>query len=174
MAITVLAIGLSSMAALVAQTLAGTERARYMALATTLASEKLEDLNRYPVATPPVAQLTAGGSLTSDQPVGGINYFDDVDLSNTSGQVGESYKTSSGYSNVVHLSTGEVVVTPNAGSPVSGGSGTMTFHRRWLIEADPSVNGVALTGSRRLTVFVSLSNQSVSPPVNFQMSTVRQ
>ena len=37
MAITVLAIGISAMAALVAQTLNGTESARYMALATTLA-----------------------------------------------------------------------------------------------------------------------------------------
>ena len=65
-AITVLAIGLSAMAALVAQSLGGTERARYMALATTLASEKLEDLSRYPNATPPVTKLTAGGSLSSD------------------------------------------------------------------------------------------------------------
>jgi prepilin-type N-terminal cleavage/methylation domain-containing protein len=51
-AITVLAVGLSAMAALVASSLSGTERARYMALATTLASEKLEDLNRWPSAAP--------------------------------------------------------------------------------------------------------------------------
>jgi hypothetical protein len=162
------------MAALVAQTLGGTERARYMALATTLASEKLEDLSRYPVATPPVAPLTGGGSLTTDTPVGGINYYDNVDLSNTTGQVGESYATSAGYSNVVHQATGEVDVTPNAASAVTAGSGTITFHRRWLIEQDPSVNGVTLTGSRRITVLVSLTNLSVSPPVSFQMSTVRQ
>jgi hypothetical protein len=49
----------------------------------------------------------------------------------------------------------------------------MAFHRRWLIEQDPVVNGVTLTGSRRITVLVTLSNLSVRPAVNFQMSTVR-
>jgi hypothetical protein len=46
----------------------------------------------------------------------------------------------------------------------------MTFHRRWLIEANtPS------PGMRRITVAVSLLDQSVSPGVvNFQMSGVRQ
>jgi hypothetical protein len=162
------------MAALVAQSLGGTERARYLALATTLASEKLEDMNRYPAATPPVNPLDGGGSLTADQANGsGVNCFDDVDLSNTNGQVGESYKVAGGYSTVVHQATGEVDVNPASGSPVSAGSGTMAFHRRWLIEKDPVVNGVTLTGSRRITVYVSMSNQSVSPPVNFQMSAIR-
>src|SRR6202521_4702925 len=86
-AVTVLAVGLSAMAALVASTLSGTERARYMALATTLASEKLEDLNRWPSSAP---QIAAGGSLTADNTTGGLNYFDDIDLSNTTGQVSET------------------------------------------------------------------------------------
>ncbi len=170
MAITVLAIGLSAMAALVAQTLGGTERARYMALATTLASEKLEDLSRYPAATPVVTQLVAGGSLSSDT----TGYNDNVDLSNTTGQIAESIPTSTGYSNIIHLATGEVQVVPNASTPPSAGSGTMVFHRQWFIEADPVVNGVTLTGSRRITVLVTMTNQSVKPPVSFQMSMVRQ
>lgn len=166
------------MAALVAQTLSGTESARYQALATTLASEKLEDLSRYPVATPPVNQLAGGGSLTSDTTnTGGYNCFDDVDLSNVNGQVGESYQTATGYSTVLHQATGYVAVNPSNTAPLSAntaGSGTMTFHRRWLIEQDPTVNGVTLTGSRRITVLVTLSNQAVRPPVSFQMSTIRQ
>src|SRR5580704_2728909 len=54
-AITVLVIGLTAMAGLVGSSLSGTERARFMALATTLASEKLEDLNRWRSVDPPVA-----------------------------------------------------------------------------------------------------------------------
>ncbi len=158
------------MAALVAQSLSGTERARYMALASTLASEKLEDLNRYPDASPPVAQLTAGGSLSTDTTAGGVNFYDDVDLSNTTGEVSETIAVSGGYSSVDHYATG-VVVYNNAAAP--SGSGTTGFHRRWLIESNPVVGGVTITGSRRITVYVSLSNQSVSPPVTFQMSTVR-
>jgi Tfp pilus assembly protein PilV len=168
-AITVLVIGLSAMAALVAQTLGGTERARYMALATTLASEKLEDLNRYPVATPPVTPLVQGGSLTADN----TGYNDNVDLSNTQGQVGESMLTSGGgYSTIAHQSTGEVDVATNAVSALPGGSGTMVFHRQWLIEQDPVVSGVTLTGSRRITVLVTMPGQKAN--VSFQMSMVRQ
>jgi Tfp pilus assembly protein PilV len=171
-AIFVLVIGLTSMAALVAQTLGGTERARYMALSTTLASEKLEDLNRYPTATPPVTPLVAGGSLTSDS----AGYNDNVDLSNTTGQVAESIPVTGGYSNIIHMSTGEVQVNPAATTPPTSGAGTgtMVFHRQWVIEQDPSVNGVTLTGSRRITVLVTMPNIKISPPVSFQMSTVRQ
>ena len=65
----VLAIGLTAMALLVANSLSGTDRSRYLGLATTLASEKLEDLNRWPENDPnvfvPAASNTAG-SLTSD------------------------------------------------------------------------------------------------------------
>lgn len=159
------------MAALVAQTLGGTERARYMALATTLASEKLEDLNRWPSASTYVA---AGGSLTADTPVGGLNYYDDVDMSNTTGQIAESTAVTGGYSNIVHKASGEVDVTPNSSTSVTGGTGTgtVTFHRRWLIELSPTVGSVTVTG-RRVTVLVTLSNQSVSPPVSFQMSMIR-
>jgi prepilin-type N-terminal cleavage/methylation domain-containing protein len=166
-AVTILAVGLSAMAALIARSLTGTESARFMALATTLASEKLEDLNRYPNATPPVTQLTAGGSLTADF----TGYNDTVDLSNTQGQISESIPTSTGYSNIIHLSTGEVQVNPTATSAPAGGSGTVVFHRRWLIEQDPTVNGVTVTGSRRVTVVVTMANQI--PPVSFQMSMVR-
>jgi Tfp pilus assembly protein PilV len=167
-AITVLAIGLSAMAALVAQSLSGTERARYMALATTLSSEKLEDLNHWRTVDPHVA---AGGSLTTDTTVGGLNFFDDIDLSNTTGQISETVATSTGYSSVIHKSTGEVIPSSNTTAPT--GSGTTTFHRRWLIESSPIVNGITLTGSRRLTVLVTYTGQNSSAPITFQMSLIR-
>jgi prepilin-type N-terminal cleavage/methylation domain-containing protein len=170
-AITVLVVGLSAMAALVAQTLAGTERARFMALATTLASEKLEDLNRWPSGAPEVA---TGGSLTADTaPAGNEDFYDNVDLSNTNGQIAESTATSTGYSNVVHQATGEVDVNPTSTTPASSGTGTIIFHRRWLIEPNPVVGSVTLTGSRRVTVLVTLLNQTMGPPISFQLSMVR-
>jgi hypothetical protein len=49
----------------------------------------------------------------------------------------------------------------------------MTFHRRWVIEASPVIAGTAATGTRRITVSVTLLDQSVKPSANFQMSVVR-
>ena len=167
-AITVLFIGLVAMAGLVAQSLANTERARYLALATTLTSEKLEDLNRWRSVDPHVA---AGGSLSTDTTVGTLNYYDDIDLSNTSGQVSETVAITGGYSSVIHKATGEVISNSDTSAPT--GTGTVAFHRRWLIEANPVVNSVTLTGSRRVTVFVTGTNLTVQPPVTFQMSTIR-
>jgi hypothetical protein len=48
-------------------------------------------------------------------------------------------------------------------------SGAFAFERQWIIELNQPVAGV-----RRVTVRVTLLNQSVQPPVTFQMSTVRQ
>jgi prepilin-type N-terminal cleavage/methylation domain-containing protein len=166
-AITVLVIGLSAMAGLVAQSLSGTERARYMAVATTLTSEKLEDLNRWPRVDPHVG---AGGSLSSDAAVGSLNYFDDIDMSSGNGQISETVAITGGFSSVAHKSTGEITTT-NTAAPT--GNGTVAFHRRWLIEQDPAVNGVTLTGSRRVTVIVTGSNLTVARVISFQMSMIR-
>jgi prepilin-type N-terminal cleavage/methylation domain-containing protein len=167
-AITVLLIGLVAMAGLVASSLSGTERARHMALATTLASEKLEDLNRWRSVDQHVA---AGGSLSADNTVGTVNYYDDIDLSNTTGQVSETVAITGGYSSVIHKSTGEVIPNSNSSAPTA--TGTVAFHRRWLIESNPIVNGVTLTGSRRVTVIVTGSNLTVRPAISFQMSMIR-
>jgi len=163
-AVTVLAVGLSAMASLVAQSLKGTENARYMALATTLTSEKLEDLNRWRAVDPHVA---AGGSLTTDTAVGTLNYYDDIDLSNATGQVSETVAVTGGYSSLIHKSTGEVI--PNSNTSAPAGTSVVGFHRRWLIETNPIVNGITLTGIRRVTVVVSLNNGANT----YQMSTVR-
>jgi hypothetical protein len=45
----------------------------------------------------------------------------------------------------------------------------MNFQRAWLIE-----NNTPVQGTRRITVLVTLTDQSVKPPVSFQMSMVRQ
>ena len=168
----ILTVGLTAMASLVAQSLSGTDRARYLGLATTLVSEKLEDLNRWTSVDPHVA---AGGSLTTDAATGSISFFDDVDLSNTNGQVSETVASTSGgvttYTNVIHNATGYVNTAATTTAPT--GTGVIAFHRRWLIEPDPVVNGITLTGSRRVTVQVALSNQAVKPAVSFQMSLVR-
>jgi prepilin-type N-terminal cleavage/methylation domain-containing protein len=166
-AITVLTIGLTAMAALVGSSLSGTERARFMALATTLASEKLEDLNRWRSVAP---QVAPGGSLTTDATVGTLNYFDDIDLSNTTGAVSETVAVTGGYSTITHKSTGEINTT-NTAAPT--GTGLVVFHRRWLIESNPVVNGITLTGTRRVTVIVTGSNLAIKPAINFQMSTIR-
>lgn len=167
-AITVLVVGLCALAALVAQSLTGTTNARYLSTATTLASEKLEDLNRWRSVDPPVA---AGGSLSADNTVGTLNYYDDVDLSNTTGQVSETIAKAGGYSSVIHKSTGEVIPNSNTAPPTT--TGTVAFHRRWLVEPDPVVNGITLTGSRRVTVIVRGTNLAIQPAISFQMSMIR-
>ncbi len=48
------------------------------------------------------------------------------------------------------------------------GAGSISFKRRWEIDLNQPVTGV-----RRITVLVTLENQSVQPPVTFQMSMVR-
>jgi Tfp pilus assembly protein PilV len=183
-AIPVLIIGLMAMATLLTLTVTGTERARNMGLAATLASEKLEDLNRWPTVDPNVA---AGGSLTADTTVGTIDYFDDVVFSAASGQVSETISTKSGgtitYVTTAHNANGTITQTSSTSAPST--AGTTTFHRRWLIEMNPVVNGITLTapsplvGPRRVTVVASISNALAvsssgnSQVVSFQMSAVR-
>jgi prepilin-type N-terminal cleavage/methylation domain-containing protein len=172
-AITVLVVGLCALAALVTQSLSGTTNARYLSTATTLASEKLEDLDRWPAADP---HVNTGGSLTADS-AGTINYFDDVDLSSATGQVAESTAGTTGgtttYNNVTHSATGYIVDNSAATSPANTGAGTLTFHRRWLIEPSPVVNGITLTGNRRVTVLVTLTTNTAGAGVSFQMSMIR-
>jgi hypothetical protein len=50
----------------------------------------------------------------------------------------------------------------------------LVFHRSWLIEGAPIINGTQLTGVRRITVLVTLTDLSVKPGVSTQMSLVRQ
>jgi prepilin-type N-terminal cleavage/methylation domain-containing protein len=181
-AMMVLSIGLVALCSLAAQSLSNTSRSRFAALSADLASEKLEDLSRWPSFDPNVYAVAGAtvGSLSSDQSAnvtsGGIptelvNYYDDVEISDSQGAISEtvsqviagvtSYKTTS------HNPDG-TITTSTSTSSTAADVGAVAFHRRWTIEMDQPV-----TGLRRVTVLVTLSNSYVRPPVTYQMTMVR-
>jgi prepilin-type N-terminal cleavage/methylation domain-containing protein len=176
-AIGVLSIGLMATAALISRTLQDTVRSRQMSLAAVLASEKLEDLSRWPASDPHVAVPTGGtaGSLTDDVTadvvvgvsVTRVNYFDDVSEGLTPGSFSETVSSldpTTGrlvYTTTTHSPDGSITTSISDTPPIQ-----ISYKRRWLIEADQPVPGV-----RRITVVVT----TLDPvrPVRFQMSTVR-
>ena|ERR1035441_6946127 len=178
----ILIVGLVAVAGVVGSTLGNTARSEYMTQAATLATEKLEDLNRYPSADPNVAASAGSsvGSLTSDvlQNVTAngvteaVNYYDEVFFSPSQGAIVETDSSldASGntqYSTISYTPDGHVNTSaPTTTAPSSAGS--IAFKRRWIIEMDQPVTGV-----RRVTVVVTLENQQVQPSVTFQMSMVR-
>ncbi len=202
-ALVVLAIGLVSLAALTAQMENGTERSRFMGLAANLATEKLEDLNRWPNWDPNVYAPSGGtsGSLTSDSaPVSvtssgvteTVSYNDTVVISNSggsadssgtgtcgSGNSGAVGETVSGLSNgtAVYTTTYHCadgeVVSVQNNSALAADVNSIAFHRRWTIETNPTINGTTVNNVRRITVLVTLLNGYMQPPVSFQMSMVR-
>jgi Tfp pilus assembly protein PilV len=181
-AILVLSVGLVGMAVLMSNMMTGGARSRYMSEAAMLASEKLEDLERYPAADPNVAVTsgTSAGSLSSDVTAtvtsngstDSVDYFDTVQLSATGGNISEteSGKDSNGNTNfttITHAPTGEVTSAIVSTLPAPSAD-TLTFERRWAIEKDAPVSGV-----RRITVLVTLTNPVLVKSVTFQMSMVR-
>jgi len=201
-ALIVLVVGVVATATLAAHCMNTNRQSKYMSLATELASEKLEDLSRWdpddPQVCVPAGSLSVG-SLTSDVlqtttcppplslcsstgPSATVNYYDDVcmatvnstDCPNTTyGCFSETVSTPSSGTTIyttTHAPDGTINVTtpPTMPSP--------TFRRRWIIEADSPVAGVSaicLSGTRRVTVLVTLMDKTVQPPVSFQMSMVR-
>lgn len=178
----VLTVGLVGLAALMGKMMASGADSRYMSQAAMLASEKLENLQRYAPLDPNVAVTsgTVAGSLTSDTTATvtsngiteSVDYFDSIHLTSTGGAVSEtmSGKDSSGSTNyitVTHTPNGVMSQTTTS-SPPTPTADTLTFNRRWTIEKDSPVNGV-----KRITVLVTLTNPVVVKSVTFQMSTVR-
>lgn len=165
----ILIIGIISIAGLLGSMLGGSARSGYMNQAAQLASEKLEDLNRYPNSDPTIG---AGGSLTSDVTNVTIPYYDEVYFSPSQGAVEETVQGVDSNGNPTYITTsftpGGQITTSSPSSTPPSSTGQIAFERRWLIEANTPVNGV-----RRITVLVTLLNQMVQPPVTFQMSTVR-
>jgi len=177
----VLIVGLAAVAGLVGSTLGNTARSEYMTQAATLATEKLEDINRYPATDPNVAVTngTSAGSLTTDVlqdvTVNGVseavNYYDEVFFAASQGALAE---TTTGFDGNGNLQYATVTYTPdgNMSAPVLSSTppntGSIVFKRRWIIELNQPVTGV-----RRVTVLVTFSNQQVQPAVTFQMSMVR-
>jgi prepilin-type N-terminal cleavage/methylation domain-containing protein len=181
-AIAVLTIGLMGAAALMSQMVVNSGRSRYMSIAAMLASEKLEDLNRFP-ANDPAIVVPAGptaGDLTADTSqavtVGAntetVDYFDVVQLSSGNGGISEtsSGKDAAGntaFTTITHKPDGTVVSAVAAALPPLA-QDTLIFNRRWVIEKDQPVSGV-----RRITVLVTLLNPALAPTVTFQNSMVR-
>jgi Tfp pilus assembly protein PilV len=194
-AMVILTIGLMGAALLMSNTYKFSVRSRYMAEAAQLASEKLEDLERYPVndehvtvmggdQTCGIATESCEGTLTlgSDNPAtittsGGsftVYYYDSVFLSAANstalyGTLQETYQTAGGaspsYSTLNFYLNGQ---TPSVTTTTTAPTTGETFDRRWVIEQDQPVTGV-----RRVTVLVTLMDKTINPPVTFQMSMVR-
>jgi type IV pilus modification protein PilV len=178
-AISILTIGLVGVAALMTQMVRSTANSRYMSVASLLASEKLEDLNRYP-NNDPIVWAPGGGtagslaantsqSVTVGARTKQVAYFDEVQVSAGNGAITETVSGNDAggnpiYNVTTHSPDGTVKTTQSATVP--GGSGVMTFERRWVIEQDAPVTKV-----RRITVQVSLLNQPDARP--FQTSLVR-
>ncbi len=181
-ALFVLAVGLSSVAALLANVIGGTSRTEYMTQAATLTSEKLEDLNRYPPGDPNVAVTsgTSAGSISADTSASvtsngvteTVNYMDEVFFSPTEGAVSETISGLDSNGNPSYTTTSYTpngsIATSTTGVRSSLTSGAIYFKRRWVIEANEPI-----TGLRRITVYVFLENQSIAPNVSFQMTLVR-
>lgn len=178
----ILLVGLVAAAGVVGATLGNTSRSEYMTQAATLATEKLEDLNRFPPSDANIAVTvgTSAGSLTSDDlenvTVNGatqsVNYYDEVYFSPAEGALQEATTSFDAngnpqYTTISYTPDGVMSQSAPSSTPPSG-AGSISFKRRWEIDLNQPVTGV-----RRITVLVTLQNQSVQPPVTFQMSMVR-
>ncbi len=196
-ATSILVIGVTALASLATVMLTRGRQSKYINLAGALASEKLEDLSRW---NPSAQQIcipdsdTSEGSLTSpiSKPIScfgetasNISYFDDVNVNFISNGNCSSVGTvcfaetvssvatngTTTYYTTYHSPSGMIPGASDAHTLYSSTTApaSMTFHRTWLIEANTPVSG-----TRRITVLVTLTDQSVKPGVSFQMSMVRQ
>jgi prepilin-type N-terminal cleavage/methylation domain-containing protein len=168
--IAVLTVGLVAAASMFGRVWGGTAYSQLMIQASSLASEKLEDLNQYPDNDPNVEVTTGStaGSLSSNTTVGNVSYYDDVYISSATGSMSETQTINGTPFTITH--TPSTITTSNTAPSTTS---TIDFHRRWVIEKNPVVNGTTMTGMLRITVLVSLMNSSIQPPVTFQMSVVR-
>jgi len=178
----VFAVGLVTLGSLATMTLNGTAASRYRGMATTFASEKLEDLNRWPTWDPHVcvASGSTAGSLTSDVQAASVtcngitstvDYYDDVAISDSTGAVCETVSSlSSGsqiYTSTCHTPAGATAISTSTTANAID-IGAISFHRRWTIEMDQPITSV-----KRVTVLVTLVNGYMNPPVSVQESAVR-
>lgn len=180
----ILSIGLLGVALFIGTTVVAGNRAKYMSMANVLASEKLDNLNKWPTSdTSCDPNVCPGGSLTGPSVcAAGDTYCDQITVNAASGVDYETQTEMVGTppapvtTTIVHTSSGCVDTPANCGVPAPPGGGS-TFTRRWLITADPTITSTAgtstITGARRITVVVTLNNQPANAPVTFQMSMVR-
>jgi Prokaryotic N-terminal methylation motif len=185
--IAILMVGLVGVASMFGRIWGSTSYSEYMIQASTLASEKLEDLNKYPTNDQNVviaAGNTTAGSLTADTDASitanglteTVDYFDEVFMDPSAGSIAETTATGTSpsytYTTITHNPNG-TITTAAATSLTAALTNSVQFERRWLIEKDPTIGGTVMTGMRRITVLVTVMNASVRPPVVFQLSVVR-
>jgi prepilin-type N-terminal cleavage/methylation domain-containing protein len=181
-AIAILAVGLLGVAALLAQLGGNSTQSRYMSTEALLASEKLDDLNRYPYNDPAIAVTNGNtaGSLNADTTatvtLGAVtevvDYFDTVRISSGNGSMVEtvSGKDANGnpqFTTTTHAPDGSITVTTATTAPAATPD-MLTFSRRWVIEQN--VPGLP-AGVRRFTVLVNLTNPVL--PASLQASMLR-
>lgn len=184
-AIFVLAFGMLAVAWLINRMNLHSVQSRYMTDEALLASEKLEDLNRYPSCDP---WMVAGGSLTADTsqtngptapcvaPNEQVDYFDQVQISVSNGlsteimtgQCGAPPNAQAGYWTITHKPNGTASSFCTPGAPPNPTADMLVFKRRWVIEANQPITGV-----RRITVLVTLNTPSAGATGTFQTSMVR-
>jgi Tfp pilus assembly protein PilV len=168
----IMAMGMLGVAALMSQMSGTSVQSRYMSTEALLASEKIEDLNRFGVNDTTIA---AGGSLTTDA----AGYSDKIQVSagQDASASGDIVETSTGidpatsaanYTITQHSPSGTATSVTVVGTPPAATSDMVVFDRRWLIEANTPVTGV-----RRITVLVTLTTAVKGQQATFQMSTVR-
>jgi prepilin-type N-terminal cleavage/methylation domain-containing protein len=184
--IAILMVGLVGVASMFGRIWGSTSYSEYMIQASTLASEKLEDLNRYPEGDPNVVVTsgTTAGSLTADTDASvtsnsvtdTVDYFDEVFMDPSAGSIAETVATGTSpsytYTTTTHNPNGTITTTTSA-SLASDTTNAIQFERRWLIEKSPTIGGTVMTNMRRITVLVTVMNASIQPPVVFQLSVVR-
>ena len=183
-AISILTVGLLSLAALMGKMLLMSHQSRFTSTETVLGSEKLEDLNRRSARSIPDPAIWApdggtAGSLTADVsqtvPTGqAVDYFDQVQVSAGNGSMQETIigKDSAGktqYTTVEHFPDGTAKSTQSPTAPAAANNDMLVFNRRWVIEKDPA--GLP-PGVRRITVVVSMKN-NFTQQTPFQTSLVR-
>ena len=191
----VMTVGLMAAAVLAAGTMGTTHASKFMSAAGILSSEKLEDLNRWNVNDPQICiptGISSMGSLSQDLQAtvtcpagssGTVNYYDDVFMGETGITSAVACPVASSCFTETVSGTGPngIVYTTTYHAPsgiISSQNSTTaptlaTFHRRWVIESQPALNGTAVGGVRRITVQVTAFDATVRPAVNFQMSMVR-
>ena len=162
--ILVLTIGLVGTAALMSNSVNMGAHARFVSTAALLASEKMEDLDRFPDNDP---NLAPGGSLTADV----TGYSDAVQVSTANGNINET-TTSNGVTTLYTQKPDGTVVVTTGGALPAATSDMMTFDRRWQIVANPTVGPNVITGAVQITVLVTLTNKTLNPPVTYQTSLV--
>jgi prepilin-type N-terminal cleavage/methylation domain-containing protein len=162
--ILILTIGLVGTAALMSSSVNMGAHARYVSTAALLASEKMEDLDRYPDGD---ANIQPGGSLAASIQ----GYSDSVQISTANGNINEITTTGGSTTLYTQKPDGTVGITQGATLPAASPD-MLTFTRRWLITPNPVVGANTITNAVQITVLVTLSNQALNPPVSFQTSLV--